>query len=105
MSIIMTTNIEIPMTQIAAFCQRYQIRELALFGSVLRDDFRPTSDVDILVDFLPGVDMKLTLMDLAGMQIELSEMFQREVDLVLRDGLKPLIKNEVLSHSEVIYAV
>jgi predicted nucleotidyltransferase len=49
-STIMTTNIEIPMDKIVALCQRHQIRELSLFGSVLRDDFRPTSDVDVLID-------------------------------------------------------
>ena len=101
----MTTNIEIPTDKIAVFCRRYQIRELALFGSVLREDFNPNSDVDILIDFEPGVDETLTLMDLAGMQIELSEMLQRNVDLVLRDGLKPLLKDEILVHREVVYAL
>lgn len=101
----MATNIEIPTDEIAAFCRRHQIRELALFGSVLREDFNPNSDVDILIDFEPGVDETLTLMDLAGMQIELSEILQRNVDLVLRDGLKPLIKDEVLAHREVVYAL
>jgi predicted nucleotidyltransferase len=101
----MTTNVEIPTDKIAVFCRRYQIRELALFGSVLREDFNPNSDVDILIDFEPGVDEILTLMDLAGMQIELSEMLQRNVDLVLRDGLKPLLKDEILAHREVVYAL
>ena len=101
----MITNIEIPTDRIAAFCRRYQIRELALFGSVLREDFSPNSDVDILIDFEPGFDETLTLMDLAGMQIELSEILQRNVDLVLRDGLKPFIKDEILVHREVVYAL
>jgi predicted nucleotidyltransferase len=101
----MTTNIDIPMDKIVALCQRHQIRELSLVGSVLRDDFKPTSDVDVLIDFMPGVDKQLTLLDLAGIQLELAEILQREVDLVLRDGLKPLIRDEVLVNSEVIYAV
>ncbi len=101
----MTVNLEIPTAEIAAFCRRHRIRELALFGSVLRPDFSPESDVDVLIDFEPGADETLTLIDLAGMQIELSALLQREVDLVLRDGLKPLIKNEVLNSLEVIYAV
>lgn len=101
----MATNIKIPTDEIVAFCQRHQIRELALFGSVLREDFSPASDVDVLIDFNPRVDETLTLMDLAGMQLELSEILQRNVDLVLRDGLKPLIKKEVLTHREVVYAL
>jgi predicted nucleotidyltransferase len=101
----MASNIKIPTDTIAAFCRRYQIRELALFGSVLRADFTPDSDVDILIDFEAGVDETLTLMDLAGMQLELSEILQRNVDLVLRDGLKPFIKDEVLTHREVVYAL
>jgi hypothetical protein len=95
----------IPIDQIAAFCRRHHIRQLALFGSVLRDDFGPDSDVDVLVEFEPGADETLTLLDLAGMQSDLSKLFQRDVDLVLRDGLKPLIKDEVLRTLEVIYAV
>ena len=91
--------------EIAAFCQRNHIRKLSLFGSVLRDDFGPDSDVDVVVEFEPGADETLTLMDLVGMQLELSDLFQRNVDFVLRDGLKPLIKDEVLSTLEVVYAV
>jgi uncharacterized protein len=101
----MPARIKIPTRKIAAFCRRYRIRELALFGSVLRDDFKPTSDIDVLVDFEPNAEQELTLMELAGMQLELSEILEREVDLVLRNGLKPLIKDEVLTNSEVIYAV
>jgi predicted nucleotidyltransferase len=95
----------IPPAKIDAFCRRHHIRQLALFGSVLRDDFGPDSDVDVLVEFEPGADETLTLMDLVGMQLELSDLFQRDVDLVLRDGLKPLIKDEVLRTLEVVYAV
>lgn len=101
----MIQNIDLPAGQLHAFCQRHRIRQLSLFGSVLRDDFTPESDVDILVEFESGVEETLTLMDLAGMQIELANILQREVDLVLRDGLKPLLKEEILAHSEVVYAV
>ncbi len=95
----------LPTGKIAAFCRRHHIRELALFGSVLREDFGPDSDVDVPVEFEPGADETLTLLDLAGMQLELSNLFGRDVDLVLRDGLKPLIKDEVLNTLEVVYAV
>jgi predicted nucleotidyltransferase len=101
----MAVRVNIPVPKINTFCQRYQIRELALFGSVLREDFKPDSDIDVLIDFRPGVEETLTLMDLSGMQMELSDILERDVDLVLRDGLKPFIKDEVLSNLEVIYAV
>lgn len=101
----MQPKIEIPAPEITAFCRRHHIRQLALFGSVLRDDFGPDSDVDVLVEFEPGVDDSLTLLDLAGMQSELAAIIQREVDLVLKDGIKPFIREEVLHNAAVIYAV
>jgi hypothetical protein len=90
-------------SEIAAFCRRHHIRQLALFGSVLRDDFGPNSDVDVLVEFEPGA--AIGLLAYARTQRELSELFQRPIDLVTRDGLKPLIKQTVLADAEVIYAV
>lgn len=101
----MKLKIDLPTDQLHVFCQRHHIHELSLFGSVLRDDFTSESDVDVLVEFESGVAETLTLMDLVGMQLELSDMLQREVDLVLRDGLKPFLKEEILTHSEVVYAV
>jgi predicted nucleotidyltransferase len=99
------TDVDIPLDEIGAFCHRHHIRELALFGSVLREDFTPESDLDVLIDFEPEAEQKLNLLDLVGMQLELSQILKREVDLVLRDGLKPLIKDEVLTSREVIYAL
>jgi predicted nucleotidyltransferase len=95
-------NIQISRSQIAHFCRQNQIRWLALFGSVLRDDFGPESDVDVLVEFEPQA--RIGLMAYAGIQRQLSELLQRPVDLVTRDGLKPLIRNDVLDSAEVIYA-
>ncbi len=95
-------KIEIPKSQIIDFCRRYHVRELALFGSVLREDFSSNSDVDVLVEFAP--EAQVTLLTLSGMQIELTELLQRPVDLVLRDGLKAIIRETVLSSAEVIYA-
>ncbi len=95
-------NIQVSEEQVADFCRRHQIRWLALFGSVLRDDFGPESDVDVLVEFEP--ETRLGLMAYAAIQRELSQMFQRPVDLVTREGLKPLIKQAVLDSAEVIYA-
>ncbi len=95
-------KIEIPQQSIINFCRRYRVRRLALFGSVLRDDFRPDSDVDVLVDFEP--DAQIGFMTLNRMQRELSELLQRPVDIVPQEGLKPRIRQGVLSNAEVVYA-
>lgn len=101
----MNARIDIPSNKIADFCRRWQITELALFGSVLRDDFGPDSDVDVLVGF--GEDARHTLFDLDKMELELKEIFGREVDLVSRRGLEAsrncLRKNSILDSAQVIY--
>ena len=88
---------------LAALCRRHQIRELAVFGSALREDFRETSDLDLLVSFLP--DAKIGFLELARAQRELGELFRRPVDLVPKSGLKPLIRDEVLASAEPLYAL
>jgi len=95
-------RIPIPEEQIAAFCRRNHVRSLALFGSVLREDFHPDSDVDVLVEFEPGA--RVGFLALGRMQRELSALFGRPVDLVPRDGLKPMVREEVLPGAEVLYA-
>jgi predicted nucleotidyltransferase len=91
--------------QLADFCRRWKIVELALFGSVLRDDFRPDSDVDVLVTFSP--DAEWTLLDHASMQQELSEIFHRRVDLLSRRGVErshnPLRRQAILSSAQPYY--
>jgi predicted nucleotidyltransferase len=88
---------------IADFCRRWQIRELALFGSVLRNDFRPDSDVDVLVTFEPQAPW--TLWDLSRMRFELEERFGREVDLVEKKALRnPFRRQAILADQQVIYA-
>lgn len=96
-------RIPIPKEELAAFCRRNHIRRLALFGSVLREDFRPDSDVDVLVDFEPGA--QVGMMALSGMQFELEGLFDRKVDLVLQNGLKEVIRDSVLASAEEIYVV
>lgn len=98
----MTVTLEIPTAEIAAFCQQRHIRELALFGSILGEAFGSESDVDILVEFEPTA--RIGLMTFAKIQRELSELFQRPVDLVTRAGLKPRIRQAVLDSAQVIYA-
>ena len=97
------SNIQVPLEAIAAFCKKWQITEFALFGSILRDDFRPDSDVDVLVTFAP--DEKWSLFDIVRMKEELQLIFNREVDLVQKAGLKnPFRRYEILRTKEVIYA-
>ncbi len=79
-------NINIAKEKIADFCQRWKIVELALFGSVLRDDFRPDSDVDVLVTFAP--DAEWGLFDHVRMEEELSSIFGRKVDMVSRSAIE-----------------
>jgi predicted nucleotidyltransferase len=91
---------------IAAFCKRWQIAEFALFGSVLRDDFRPDSDVDVLVTFSPGV--RPGYLGRLRMAEELRNLFGRPVDLVERRLIEEdpnyIRRREILSTAEVIYA-
>ncbi|MGQ9823177.1 MAG: nucleotidyltransferase family protein [Thermogutta sp.] len=93
--------------KIAAFCRRWQVAELALFGSVLREDFRPDSDVDVLVAFLP--EARHSLFDLARMQEELEGILGRKVDLVEKSALEKsrnyIRRKAILSSLETIYAV
>ena len=95
-------KIEIPADKIADFCRRHHIRSLSIFGSVLREDFRPDSDADVLVEFEP--EAQVGFIALSQMQRELSELLQRPVDLVPKEGLKPKIREAVLSSAEVVYA-
>ena len=95
-------NIEIPKDTIADFCRRYHIRKLSLFGSALRDDFRPDSDIDFLVEFEPG--QVVGLIRLAGMEIELSEILGRKVDLRTPADLSRYFRQEVLASAEIQYA-
>lgn len=96
-------KLEVSEDAIASFCQRWKITEFALFGSILRDDFRQNSDVDVLVSFAP--DAKWSLWDIIAIKEELETLFGREVDLVEKVALKnPFRRYEILSTKQVIYA-
>ena len=88
--------------KIVELCRKNKVRELSLFGSRARGDFSDSSDFDILVDFLP--DSGVSLFEFSRMQIDLEELLGTKVDLVPKSGLKPLIRDSVLSESELIYA-
>ena len=86
---------------LAEFCRNNHIRRLAFFGSVLRDDFGPESDVDVLVEFEPG--MSVGMIRLAGMEIELGELLGRKVDLNTPGFLSRYYRDRVLAEAEVQY--
>lgn len=100
-----TLQVSIPEEDITAFCQRWSITELALFGSILREDFNNQSDVDLLVTFAP--EARTTFFDMVHMQDELKEIFGRDVDLVSRRGIEECrnyIRRRAILHSaEVVY--
>jgi predicted nucleotidyltransferase len=97
------TKIRIPRQKIIEFCRRWRVVELSLFGSVLREDFHPESDVDVLVTF--SKDTEISLFDFVQMKLDLEEIFNRSVDVIEKDALEnPFRKREILKNAQVIYA-
>ncbi|MDN5335953.1 MAG: uncharacterized protein PWR02_979 [Synergistales bacterium] len=96
----MGLQITIPQEEIARFCRRNKIRRLALFGSVLRDNFTPESDIDVLVEFEPGERVGLRFF---ALEQELSELLGRKVDLNTPGFLSKDFREEIQLHAEVIY--
>jgi predicted nucleotidyltransferase len=98
--------INIPLDRIEHFCSRWHISEFALFGSVLRHDFGPDSDVDVLVTFEPGI--RHGIFDIIQMEEELKELFGHDVDLLTRRGVEmsdnAARRDEILTNAEVVYA-
>jgi predicted nucleotidyltransferase len=95
-------RITIDRERVTAFCRRHHVRKLSLFGSVLRDDFRPESDVDVLVEFEP--DYRIGFLGMAGMEIELSEILGRKADLRTPAELSRYFREEVMASAEVTFA-
>ena len=102
----MSLQIEVPREQIVDFCERWQIAELAFFGSVLRDDFGPESDIDVMVRFLP--EASHTLFNMVSMEQELSSILGRETDLLSRTAVEKnrnyIRREAILKSAEVFYA-
>lgn len=94
-------GIDIPQQKIADFCRKHRIQRLALFGSILRDDFTPDSDIDVLVEFEP--DARIGLITLAGIEIELSELLGHKVDLNTPGFISPSYRERVLAEAQVQY--
>jgi predicted nucleotidyltransferase len=100
------THVPIPRDAIAAFCEKWNIKEFYFFGSVLRDDFSPTSDVDVAVRFAP--EAKYSLFDLVDMEDELTAIFGRDVDLLTLRAIEhmpnPLRRRAILESLELVHA-
>ena len=98
-------QIDLPMEKIEAFCQRWNIAEFALFGSVLRDDFRSDSDVDVLVTFMAG--SRQTLSDVLAMQEQIEQIFGRKVDLIDREDIQRspnyIRRKAILNSAQTVY--
>ncbi len=97
----MSPRLPIPRDEIAAFCRKHGIRKFSLFGSVLRDDFGPDSDVDVLAEFKPGV--RFSLFDLVDMEDELSEIVGRKAEIVEFQALRSWMREEVAGSMELFY--
>lgn len=93
--------------QLVEFCQQWHVAELSLFGSILRDDFRPDSDVDVLIKLDPDPNLHISLMDLVGMQYQLEEMVGRKVDLLEKESVETshnwIRRDSILNTAQVIY--
>lgn len=96
-------QVDMPVATIADFCRRWKVKEFSIFGSILREDFGPQSDVDVLLNFFE--DVPWGLFELVEMKDELKTIFGREVDIVEQEGLRnPFRRHEILRTRRVIYA-
>ena len=98
----LAAGIELPESEIADICRRHQVNQLFLFGSAARGEMRPDSDIDLLVDFLPGA--RPGRLGVSAMMREFSALLGRRVDLAVKPALKPLIRPAVLAEARLIYA-
>jgi uncharacterized protein len=95
-------GVQVDQAKLADLCKRYFVQELCLFGSAARGEMRTDSDIDMLVEFLP--DAEIDLVDYAGLMLDLSQLLGRKVDLVSKNGLKPLIRTSVVNEAQPLYA-
>lgn len=95
-------GVQFQVDRIAALCRRYGVARLSLFGSILRDDFGPASDVDVLVEFLPAT--RIGLIGMANLEAELGEVIGRRVDLRTPADLSRLFRDEVVASARVLHA-
>ena len=99
----MSLKVALDRAQVEAFCRKWRIKEFSIFGSAIRDDFTPESDVDVMVVFYD--DAGWSLFDIVEMKDELKALFGREVDLVEKDAIRnPFRRHHILTNHEVVYA-
>ena len=96
-------EIALPVDEVARICCRHQVKELLLFGSAARGEMRPDSDIDFLVDFLPGA--RPGLLGVSAMKREFTTLLGRRVDVAVKPALKPIIKANILADARLIYQV
>src|ERR1035437_415705 len=96
------TGIDLPEAELDEICHRHQIKELSLFGSAVRGEMRPDSDIGLLVEFMP--EAKVTLFGHFDAEQELSELVGKKVDLVSKTALRGRLRNEILAEARSIYA-
>jgi len=94
-------GIVLPVPEIAEICRRYRVKELSVFGSAARGNLQPGSDIDLLVEFEPG--SPVGLFELWDLNDELEKLLKRRVDLVTKDGLRKLMRGEVLREARPVY--
>ena len=95
-------RIEVDSSNLTEICRRFDVSGLAVFGSALRPDFRPDSDIDLLIDFKPSA--RVGLLTLSRLRHEFERLFQRRVDLVPRASVKPSLRAAIEDHAKVLYA-
>jgi len=95
-------TVDVEEAGLAEICRRYQVRELAVFGSAAQGAMRPDSDIDLLVEFLP--EAEIGLLEHAGLMLDLAQLLGRRVDLVSKRGLKPFIRDSVVREARPVYA-
>ncbi|MGH2535092.1 MAG: nucleotidyltransferase family protein [Thermomicrobiales bacterium] len=95
-------DLQLPMDKIRDICRRFGVRELAVFGSALRDDFGPDSDIDLLVEFEPAA--QVGFLELGQLEQELASAFKRRVDLGSKGSLRPFLRDEILASARILYA-
>ncbi|MFN0167806.1 MAG: nucleotidyltransferase family protein [Bryobacteraceae bacterium] len=98
----LAAGIELPDAAIAEICRRYEVKELAVFGSAARGEMRPDSDIDFLVEFIP--EARVSLLRHYAAERELSTLLGRKVDLVSKRALREALRDEVISQSRLVYA-
>ncbi len=96
-------SLQLPLEAIRAYCNQRPIKRLSLFGSALRDDLKPESDIDLLVEYAP--EAKISYFDIVEQQTDFSEMIGRTVDLLTPQELSPYFRQEVMDHAEPLYDV